>query len=160
VQFFYQGLSQPNRSMIKSMNNGGFLSLTGDHAYKALDKIANNSQQWDFSSYCDKSTQITKKGGIYELSREAEMKLKIDAITKRLDTLDVSRPISAANTFTVESCSICASSMHQEHNCPSMAVFFEMEQGNAFNDYRKQSNGPYSKTYNPGWRNHLNFSWK
>ena len=62
----------------------------GDRAYKALDKIADNSQQWDFSSCCDKSAQITKKGGIYELSREAEMNLKIDALTKRLDTLNVS----------------------------------------------------------------------
>jgi hypothetical protein len=35
-----------------------------------------------------------------------------------------------------------------------------MEQVNAFNDYRKQSNGPYSETYNPRWRNHPNFSWK
>jgi hypothetical protein len=39
VQFFYQGLSQPNRSMIESMNGGAFLSLTGDLAYKALDKL-------------------------------------------------------------------------------------------------------------------------
>jgi hypothetical protein len=61
VQFFYQELSQPNCSMIESMNNGAFFSLTGDHAYKALDKIADNSQPWDFSSCHDKSTQITKK---------------------------------------------------------------------------------------------------
>jgi len=31
---------------------------------------------------------------------------------------------------------------------------------NAFNDYRKQANGPFSESYNPGWRNHPNFSWK
>jgi hypothetical protein len=49
MQIFYQGLSQPNRSMIESMNNGGFLSLMRDRAYKALHKIADNSQQWDFS---------------------------------------------------------------------------------------------------------------
>jgi hypothetical protein len=136
--------------MIKSTNNGGFLSLMGDRAYKALDKIADNTQQWDFSSCRDKSAQITEKGGIYELSEEAEMKLKIDVLTKRPDTLDVSRPISAANALTVESCSICASSMHQAHNCPSMVVFSEMEQVNVFNDFRKQSSGPYSESYNPG----------
>jgi hypothetical protein len=44
VQFFYQGLSQPNRSMIELMNGGAFLNLTGDLAYKALEKIAANSQ--------------------------------------------------------------------------------------------------------------------
>ena len=54
MQFFYQGLAQPNRSMIESMNGGAFLSLTGDLAYKALDKLADNSQQWDFMSCRDK----------------------------------------------------------------------------------------------------------
>jgi hypothetical protein len=44
VQFFYQGLSQPNRCMIELMNGGAFLNLTGDLAYKALDKLADNSQ--------------------------------------------------------------------------------------------------------------------
>jgi hypothetical protein len=160
VQFFYQGLTQPNRSMIESMNGGAFLSLMGDLAYKALDKLANNSQQWDFSSCQDKSVRIPKKGGIYELKGEAELNLKIDALTKKLDALNVNRPINAANTFNVESCSICASPMHLAQSCPPMPVFFEnsMEQVNAFNDYRKQSNGPYSETYNSGWRNYPNFS--
>ena len=69
IQFFYQGLSQPNRSMIESMNRGGgaFLSLTGDLAYKVLDKLADCSQVWDFLSCQDKSACIPKKGSIYEL---------------------------------------------------------------------------------------------
>jgi hypothetical protein len=72
----------------------------------------------------------------------------MDAIVKRLDALNVGQPINAANTFPVESCSICA-------------VFSKYdEQVNDFNDFRKQTSGPYSEAYNPGWRNHLNFSWK
>jgi hypothetical protein len=61
MQFFYQGLSQPNRSMIESMNGGAFFNLTGDLAYKALDKLADNSQQWDFTSCFDKSARNPKK---------------------------------------------------------------------------------------------------
>jgi hypothetical protein len=79
---------------------------------------------------------------------------------KRLDALSVGKSINAANIFPVESCSICASPMHQAQNCPSMIVFTEMEQVNAFNSFQKLSSGPYSKTYNHGWRNHPNFSWK
>jgi hypothetical protein len=78
---------------------------------------------------------------------------------KRLDALSVGKLVNAVNTFPVESCSVCASPMHQAQNCPSMTVF-EMEQVNAFNSFQKPSNGPYSETYNPGWRNHPNFSWK
>jgi hypothetical protein len=157
VQFFYQGLSQTNRSMIELMNGGTFLNLTGDSAYKALEKIAANTQNWDFTSSRDKSAR--KKGGILELKYEQELTQRMDAIVKRLDDLSVGKPVNAVNTLAVESCSVCASPMHQAQNCPSMTVF-EMEQVNAFNSFQKPSSGPYSETYNPGWRNHPNFSWK
>jgi hypothetical protein len=88
------------------------------------------------------------------------MNMKIDALTKRLDALNTSPSINTAHTYTVDSYSICVSPMHSTQNCPSASVYSEypMEQANAFNDYRKQSNGPYSQTYNSGWRNHPNFS--
>jgi hypothetical protein len=159
VQFFYQGLSQTNRSMIELMNGGTFLNLTGDLAYKALEKIAANTQNWDFSSCRDKSARKDKKGGILELKCEQELTQRMDAIVKRLDEMSVGKPVNAVNTLPVESCSVCASPMHLAQNCPSMTVF-EMEQVNAFNSFQKPSNGPYSETYNPGWRNHPNFSWK
>jgi hypothetical protein len=160
VQFFYQGLSQPNRSMIELMNGGAFLNLTGDLAYRALEKIADNSQHWDFTSCRDKSARTPKKWGILESKGETELAQRMDAIVQRLDALSVGKSINAANTFPVESCSICASPMHQAQNCPSMTAFTEMEQVNAFNSFQKPSSGPYSETYNPGWRNHPNFSWK
>jgi hypothetical protein len=125
--------------MIESMNGGSFLSLMGDLAYKALDKLFDSSQVWDFLSCRDKSTRIPKRGGIYELKGETKLNMKIDALTKRLDALGVGLSINDANTFTVDSCSICASLIHSAQNCPSASVFFEypMEQVNTFNDYQK-----------------------
>jgi hypothetical protein len=84
----------------------------------------------------------------------------MDAIVKRLDAMSMGKPVNAANTFPIESCSVYSSPMHQAHNCPSMIVFSKMEQVNAFNNFQKHSTGPYSESYNPGWRNHPNFSWK
>jgi hypothetical protein len=112
VQFFYQGLSQPNRSMIELMNGGAFLNLTGDLAYKALEKIVANSQDWDFSSCRDKSAQNPKKGGILELKGEQELTQRMDAIVKRLDALSMGKPVNAVNTFPVDSCSVCASPLY------------------------------------------------
>ena len=34
-----------------------------------------------------------------------------------------------------------------------------IEQLNAFNNFQRSQGNPYSNTYNPGWRNHPNFSW-
>ena len=160
IQFFYERLTQPNRSMIESMNGGAFSSLKRDLACKALDKLADSLQVWDFLSCRDKFACIPKKRGIYELKGETELNMKIDVLTQRLDALSVGLSINYANTFIVVSCSIYASLMHSVQNFPSVPVFFEylMEQVNAFNDYLKQSNGPYSETYDLGWRNHPNFS--
>jgi hypothetical protein len=123
--------------MIELMNGGAFLNLTGDLAYKALEKIAANTQNWDFSSCRDKSARKDKKGGILELKGEQELTQRMDAIVKRLDELIVGKPVNAINTFPVESCSVCASPMHQAQNCPSMTVF-EMEQVNAFNAFKSR----------------------
>ncbi|XP_062161989.1 uncharacterized protein LOC133869023 [Alnus glutinosa] len=118
--------------------------------------------KWDFSSYRDRSARIQKKGGIYEVKEDVELKMKLDALTKKVDALVVGKSINAANPFHVDCCSICASPIHSAQTCPSLPTFVEssLEQVNAFNDFRKQSNGPFSETYNPGWRNHPNFSWK
>ena len=63
--------------------------------------------------------------------------MKIDALTKRLDAVDVGPSTNATNTYIVDSCSICASLMHSAQNCPSTSDFFEypLEQVKAFNDY-------------------------
>jgi len=96
------------------------------------------------------------------VKEDIELKMKIDALTKKVDALVIGKSINAANPFHVGCCSICASPMHLAQACPSLPTFTEspMEQVNAFNDFRKQANGPFSETYNPGWRNHPNFSWK
>ena len=67
------------------------------------------------------------------------MNMKIDALTKRLDTLNTGPSINSAHTYIVDSCSICVSPMYSTQNCPSAPVYSEypMEQFNAFNDYRK-----------------------
>ena len=126
--------------------------MMGDEAYQALDKLSDNSQQWDFSSCRDKFTHIPKKGSIYELKEDTYLRMKIDALTKMVDALTMDLSINAANAFNVDSCSICASPLHLAQNCPSTPAFakYPMEQVNAFNDYQKQSSGPNSKTYNPG----------
>jgi hypothetical protein len=65
------------------------------------------------------------------VKEDIELKMKIDALTKKVDALVIGKSINAANPFHVRCCSICASAY-----------------------------GPFSETYNPGWRNHPNFSWK
>jgi len=50
--------------------------------------------------------------------------------------------------------------MHQVNDCPTAANFSDVstEQVNAA--FSHPGNDPYSNTYNPGWKNYPNFSWK
>ncbi|XP_026454429.1 uncharacterized protein LOC113355714 [Papaver somniferum] len=56
-------------------------------------------------------------------------------------------------------CAACYSSDHLVDSFPDLQAFHEsiFEKANAL--YHKQENNPYSQTYNPGWKNHPNFSW-
>jgi hypothetical protein len=65
------------------------------------------------------------------------LRLILDALTKKVNALAVSKSINVSNIFNVDSCSICASLIHLAQNCPSSLAFAEcsMEQVNAFNDF-------------------------
>jgi hypothetical protein len=148
--------------MIESMNGGSFLSLIDSDAFDFLDKLSESSQQWDFSSHRDKSSSVPKKGDLYEVKEEANLRLKIDSLTHKVEAFSMSQSVNSTNFPPSEGCSLCGNQMHKAHNCPSLSSFTEssMEQVNAFHHFRKQSGGPFSKTYNPRWWNHPNFSWR
>jgi uncharacterized coiled-coil protein SlyX len=85
----------------------------------------------------------------------------VDAITKKLDQLMTGfAPTAAHINSQPEPCSFCSSTTHQVNNCPSAVNYTDIfnEQVNAA--FSRPGNDPYSNTYNPGWRNHPNFSWK
>jgi hypothetical protein len=51
---------------------------------------------------------------------------------------------------------------HSTNDCPTLPSFRDClhEQAYALNSFLRPNHNPYSQTYNPGWRNHPNFSWK
>jgi len=96
------------------------------------------------------------------VKEEADLRLKIDSLTRKVEALSVSQSVNSTNFPPREGCSLCGNQMHKAQNCHSLSSFTEnsMEKVNAFHDFRKQSGGPFSETYNPGWQNHPNFSWR
>lgn len=163
IQYFYNGLTQSNRNMIESMNGGGFLNIRDhDAAYAFLEKLSENSQQWDFTSHRDKSTSSSKRGGLYEVKEDTDMRIKLDSLTRKVEALALSRTMESANQLQREVCSHCASPMHTSQTCPSMVEYSEnfTEQANAINNYGKSFGSPFSDTYNQNTIKHPNFSWR
>ncbi|XP_042988707.1 uncharacterized protein LOC122316241 [Carya illinoinensis] len=59
-------------------------------------------------------------------------------------------------------CNICEDISHVTSECPNIPVFKEVlcDASHPVNMISKPFPAPYSNTYNTGWRNHPNFSWR
>jgi hypothetical protein len=160
VTYFYRGLTPSERNSLDTMNGKDFLSLTGDEAYKALDEMAERAQQWDFPNCWDRQDPVPKTRGMYEVKENAELREEVKELKRKFAALILNKPVNAAETYQADVCKLCASPMHFTQNYPTLSIENPIEEVNAFNEYRKSTCGPFSETYNPGWRNHPNFSWK
>ena len=93
--------------MIESMNGGGFLSLADDEAYKFLENFSESSQQWDFSNRKERSAPAIKKGGLYEVSEDLDIKARLDNLTRKVEALALGKGMNSVNQVQSETCSIC-----------------------------------------------------
>ena len=95
------------------------------------------------------------------MREEDSLKAQLEVVTRDLEALKArdGRAYTAARVD--QACFVCGGIDHLVQECPT---FLEMKgvyeaQCNAVGMYQK----PYpthSETYNPGWRNHPNLSWK
>ncbi|KAF7812340.1 uncharacterized protein G2W53_033316 [Senna tora] len=158
VNSFYSGLSERNQQMIDSSCGGIFLDKNPDEAWDLFEHLSENSQQRATSSRIGTSRQVANKGGIYEVSNNHDLSNQVASLSKKFDQLMNKLPVNFSNSQDV--CVICASPKHCATDCPSASSYPEyMEQHVNATQGFKQDN-PYSNTYNPGWRNHPNFSWR
>ena len=157
VQSFYDGLSDRNRQMIDSSCGGTFMLKSEDEAWRLFDTLTENSLHHASSSHSDRATpSIQKKGGVLEIGSSTALQCEVDMIAQKMDQL------LAGPSPTQQVCTLCASPAHEITECPSAAQYpeFVQEQVQAAQGYARPQNNPFSSTYNPGWRNHPNFSWK
>jgi len=103
--------------------------------------------------------RLTKRvGGKLELDALTFLSTKVDAMTQRLDRMN----INAVNSSAFLPCEICGSIKHVTLNCQVRSPFFqdssEVSYVQSFN--LRLANDAYSSTYNSGWRNHPNFSYR
>ena len=85
------------------------------------------------------------------------------SLTRKLEAMEL-RKVNGINIVPKidEVCRICETMEHPTNECPTILAFKEVlhDQANAMNMVKKSYPSPYSETYNSGWRNHPNFSWR
>lgn len=144
------------------MCNGAFIDKSSKEAWNFLFEVAEKTQQWESIREPSKTTPVAKVHRI-ESNFEGNAKIaslarKVEALALELQNVKTTAP-TVRDQIETAHCAACHGSDHLVDSCPDLQAFQEskVEQANAL--YQKQENNPYSQTYNPGWRNHPNFSW-
>ncbi|KAM1495945.1 hypothetical protein ACFXTO_030606 [Malus domestica] len=152
VHYFYKGLNSQCRSLVDSTVGGTLMDKTPEDAIHAFETICENSEHWDFPTKDSRvpTASSTKRGGIYEVDTRTGLEAQVAALTKLLTPL--------VSKIATQPCSLCASIAHDMEHCPANPNLEGMHEVKAFSG--RPRNDPYSNNYNPGWREHPNFSWR
>ncbi|XP_038974777.1 uncharacterized protein LOC120106013 [Phoenix dactylifera] len=169
VSYFYEGLTPRERQFVEMMCNGEFLQKDPDEAIEYLNDLAEKAHTWTGPSATDSTsrsrpTATPSSGGIYHLREEDNLKARIEILTRELEALKTKDTKVTHTVSRIEShgpCFVCGGVDHLAQDCPTFAEMRGVyeEHCNALGMYKKPFT-PFSDTYNPGWRNHPNFSWK
>jgi hypothetical protein len=159
VQYFYDGLTEKNRQMVDAACGGTFMLKSEDEAWSLFETLSENSMHHATTSRFDKATPAqdsTKKAGIFEIGMNLELSNKVDQLSQKLDQFLLG--LSPA----MQVCALCASPTHHVLECPVVPQYpeFVQEQAQMAQNFARPAPNPFANTYNPGWRNHPNFSWR
>ena len=167
VNHFYGGMSPAMKQLLETMCGGDFLSKHLDEAMDFLNYVAKTSKRWDEpnSREVEKMRPSAhKRGGIFALSEDMEMKARISTFARKVEELEGKRlhEVQAVteNPAQANPCINCQSTMHREEHCPIAPSVRDLmsEHANVVGQYKPQPNSPYGNTYNSNWKNHPNLS--
>src|SRR4051812_31360825 len=88
---------------------------------------------------------------MYEVSGIDRVNAKVDALTQKIENLTITPSTTAA--AVTPNCEICGLTGHVVAECQLLT-------GVPSDQVNYAQGNPYSNTYNPGWKNHPNFSYK
>ncbi|KAL5569343.1 hypothetical protein UlMin_025918 [Ulmus minor] len=162
--------------MLDASAGGALLNKSYAEAYDLIESIAANSYQWPTS----RINSTKKVAGVHELGDVSALTAQIASLTNMLKAVSTSNvvspaslnsPVSATSPVVIEpsnssvetvSCVFCGGG-HVYDDCPNNPVSVNYvgnyNSGNYNSGSYNRGNNPYSNTYNPGWRQHPNFSW-
>ena len=135
-QWFYDGLTEVSGLLVNNACGGSMYDKQPDEVYEIFEKLAQNSRH----------KNSRRKKGIYTVDANTESSIQMAQMMKKIDS------------FATEFSQLKQKVLMGEHQAAGPGP--EEEEVNAMNNFNpRPRNDPYSNTYNPGWRNHPNFSW-
>ncbi|KAL4368363.1 hypothetical protein GQ457_05G021060 [Hibiscus cannabinus] len=147
VIMFYNGVNAPTRMMLDASANGTLLDKSAEEATEILDRLANNDYQFPSTR-----KEMTRRNvTAYELEPTDAISAQLAALTNMVKNLQ--RPSNSQEVKVIASyCDFCNAN-HDLFECP------QNPESSFYVGHFNRNNNPYSNTYNPGWKQHPNFSW-
>ncbi|KAL5568112.1 hypothetical protein UlMin_024687 [Ulmus minor] len=136
-------------TIVDAASNGALMSKTYNEAYALLERMASNNYQWP----TERVPAGRRIAGVHEVSEITSLTAQIASLVNTLNNQQAT-PHHSVNSVqgTGESCVLC-NGTHRFESCPSNP------ESVCYVGNMNRNNNPFSNTYNPGWRQHPNFSW-
>ena len=144
------------------MCNSEFRDKNPKDALDYLDQLVENAQHQDTVGTFELTNKLQpspSSRGTYNLWEDHDLQEKFASLVRKVEALENKK--SDQVKFVQEiACDVCSSNNHFTQDCPIMLALKEClhDQANVINTFNKSN--PYSQTYNHGWRDHPNFSWR
>ncbi|KAL5568444.1 hypothetical protein UlMin_025019 [Ulmus minor] len=149
METFYKGLNAQTRTIVDAASNGALMSKTYNEAYALLERMASNNYQWP----TERVPAGRRIAGVHEVSEITSLTAQIASLVNTLNNQQATHHQSVNSVQgTGESCVLC-NGTHRFESCPSNP------ESVCYVGNMNRNNNPFSNTYNPGWRQHPNFSW-
>ena len=132
-----------------------------DEVWLLYEDLADKTIQWEPTPGKFRTNDpSSSKGGAYSIDTNIAIEAKLAIVIQRLEALETREPVlgepSQPNTFG----GLHLLSSHEPCVREISRLFISSNVTEHMNAaFTRPTNNPYSSTYNPGWRNHPNFSW-
>ncbi|KAL4377024.1 hypothetical protein GQ457_02G029850 [Hibiscus cannabinus] len=132
--------------MLDASANETLLDKSPEEAFDILDRVASNDYQFPTTGL----GAGRRAPGMLDLDANDLVSAQLSAITHMLKNLQKPTDVRDAKALSCVHCE----GKHHANDCPTMH-----ESASYVGNYNRNANNPHSNTYNPGWRQHPNFSW-
>ncbi|XP_050915546.1 uncharacterized protein LOC127130612 [Lathyrus oleraceus] len=129
--------------------DGALMDKPYEDAYQLIENMVQNHFQWGGER--TSTVKPTTKNGMHEVNGIDHINAKVDALTQKIENLTVTPTTVVA--VVAPNCELCGTPGHTNAECQLLA-------GIPTDQVNYAQGNPYSNIYNPGRRNHPNFSYK
>ncbi|XP_017629135.1 uncharacterized protein LOC108472132 [Gossypium arboreum] len=146
LQYFYEGLLPMEMKMIDAASGGALVNMTPTQTRELISTMAANSQQFGATN--------EPRRRVHEVST-VSLENKIDKLTNVVNSLITGKNGSA------KVCEICTMPDQPTDCCPTLqeGIGEQVNTVGSFSGPPQRLHNPHSNTYNPGWRDHPDFSY-